>query len=256
MLNDHHIGYEDVTMELDYYCLRRCLSMTANKSLSQTLQRGLMILDLYTKSESEYSVKEISDILKFSPTIGFRLVNTLVGMGYLTRNVSNGKYRLGMSSYRLGIFANPNPKLVEKSHPFLEKISSETNETVSINVFDPVKMEGVCIASVESKDNIKFSSPVGLSRPLYKGASRKTILAYLTPSQQELVIDEAEKQGFQQVEKLKKELQLIKKNGYCYSEGEVTAGALNVSSPILTKEGLILASIAIHCPAYRKKKIR
>ncbi|MCI2256448.1 IclR family transcriptional regulator [Domibacillus sp. PGB-M46] len=226
----------------------------ADKSTSQTLRRGLMVLDLFHGNNREYSVKELTDKMNISSTVTFRLVNTLVESGYLTKNSSNGKYRLGLNAYKLGLYANPNPKLQQVALPFLEKISLATKETVSLNVVDPLTLEGVCIASIESPHDIKFSWPVGLSKPVYRGASRKILLAFMEPSQQEQVFQRAISEGFTDIDQLKADLMEIKENGFAYTEGEVNEGALNVSAPVLSNDGLILAGVSIHCPVYRKNE--
>jgi DNA-binding IclR family transcriptional regulator len=222
-----------------------------DKSTSQTLRRGLMVLDLFQERNVEYAVKELASQLNISSTVTFRLVNTLVECGYLTKNLSSGKYKLGFNAYKLGLYANPNFKLQQVSTPILERVAQETRETVSINVVDPITLKGICITSLESPNDIKFSTPVGLTRPLYRGASKKVILAFMEPSQQEQVFQRAISEGFKNIDDLKKDLEEIKKRGYAYSEGEVYQGAFNVSVPLFSSEGHILAGISITLPAFR-----
>ncbi|MGG0035302.1 IclR family transcriptional regulator [Priestia megaterium] len=225
----------------------------ADKSTSQTLRRGLLILDLFHTHSSQLTVKEITAKLNISSTITFRLVNTLIECGYLTKDSSTGKLRLGLNSYKLGIYADPIPQLRETAMPFLEHIAQLTKETVSLNVIDPITLEGVCVASIESPHDVKFSRPVGLSRPLHKGASRKVLLAFMDPTQQELVFQKIPPTDNMDIEVLKKDLENIRIQGFSHTEGEVNEGALNVAAPILSNQGLILAGLSIHCPTYRKK---
>jgi DNA-binding IclR family transcriptional regulator len=225
-----------------------------DKSTSQTLRRGLMVLDHFHGNDIEYSVKELTNKLNISSTVIFRLVNTLVESGYLTKNISTGKYRLGLNAYKLGLYANPNLRLQQVARPFLEKIAQVTRETVSLNVVDLITLEGVCIASIESSNDIKFSSPIGLSRPVYRGASRKVLLAFMEPLQQEQVFQRAISEGFTNIDELKKDLENIKLQGFAYTEGEVHEGALNVSAPVLSNDGLILAGVSIHSPVFRKEE--
>jgi DNA-binding IclR family transcriptional regulator len=224
----------------------------ADKSTAQTLRRGLMILDQFHGKDIEYSVKELTNKLDISSTVMFRLVNTLVECGYLTRNIATGKYRLGLHVYKLGLYANPNLKLQQVAKPFLERISQLTKETISLNVVDPLTLEGVCIDSIESPNDIKFSSPIGLSRAVYRGASRKVLLAYMEPSQQEQVFQMAISKGFTNIDNLKNELKKIRVQGFAHTEGEVYEGALNVSAPVLSNDGLLLAGVSIHSPVFRK----
>ncbi|KKD42655.1 IclR family transcriptional regulator [Bacillus sp. FSL L8-0167] len=224
-----------------------------DKSTSQTLRRGLHILDLFHKVNKEFTVKEITEKMGISTTVTFRLVNTLMECGYLTKNTSTGKIRLGLNAYKLGIYADPIPELREIAMPFIEDIAQKTKETVSLNIMDPVTKEGVCIASIESPHDVKFSRPIGLSKPIHKGASRKVLLAFMDHKQQELMIRRLSSKYEIEIDRLKEDLDQIKTKGFAYTEGEVNEGALNVAVPILSQEGHILAGLSIHCPTYRKK---
>ncbi|GLF90747.1 IclR family transcriptional regulator [Bacillus safensis] len=224
-----------------------------DKSTSQTLRRGLHILDLFHKVNKELTVKEITEKMGISTTVTFRLVNTLMECGYLTKNTSTGKIRLGLNAYKLGIYADPIPELREIAMPFIEDIAQKTKETVSLNIMDPLTKEGVCIASIESPHDVKFSRPIGLSKPIHNGASRKVLLAFMDHKQQELMIRRLSSKYEIEIDRLKVDLDQIKTKGFAYTEGEVNEGALNVAVPILSQEGHILAGLSIHCPTYRKK---
>ncbi|MCP3028345.1 IclR family transcriptional regulator [Halobacillus sp. A5] len=225
-----------------------------DKSTSQTLRRGLLVLDYFQGKDAEYSVKEIAKHLDISSTVTFRLVNTLVESGYLEKNVNSGKYRLGFNAYKLGLSADPHFSLQQLALPFLEQVAEKTQETVSMYVVNPLTLNGICITSLESPQEIKFSTPVGTSRSLYRGASKKVMLAFMEPPQQEQVFQRAIADGFTDIDELKKDLEKIKTDGFAHSESEVYKGAVNVSVPILSSNGRILAGISITFPVFRKEK--
>ncbi|WP_339183404.1 IclR family transcriptional regulator [Oceanobacillus sp. FSL W7-1293] len=225
-----------------------------DKSTSQTLQRGLKILDLFDEKDKEYNVKDLSNHFGFSPTVTSRLVNTLVEGGYLSRNESNGKYRLGFNAYKLGLNANPNILLQQLATPFLEEVAEKTLETVSMYVINPITLKGICIVSIESSQQIKFSTPVGSSRPLHHGGSKKVLLAFMEQKHQEQVFQRALADGYTKIDDLKRELEEIKKRGFAYSEGEIYNGAFNISVPIFSSKQEILAGISITFPAFRREK--
>jgi DNA-binding IclR family transcriptional regulator len=213
-----------------------------------------MVLDCFQEDEGEYKAKDLADKLNISVTTVARLLNTLVECGYLTKDEETNKYRLGLKAFTLGIYANPQPKLHQVARPYLEKISEQTNETVSLNYINPVTLTGIIIASIESKQYLKTSATVGVSRPLYLGASRKVLLAYTFPSQREVILQKAEAESDIDIAKLKKDLEEIRNRGFAYTEEEVNKGTLNVAAPILDENGNLLAGIAISSPTLRKKQ--
>ncbi|MCS0542519.1 IclR family transcriptional regulator, partial [Aeromonas veronii] len=235
----HYDEKEGITME--------------DKSTSQTLRRGLLVLDQYDKKGQEYSAKELAERLDISSTVTFRLVNTLLECGYLEKNRISGKYRLGFAAYKLGLNANPHFLLQQVAMPYLEKLAEKTQETVSMHVLNPLTLKGICIVSLESPKQIKFSTPVGIIRPLYLGGSKKVLLAFMNREQQEQVFKGAIAEGFTKINELKQDLEEIKNRGYAFSEGEVYKGAFNISVPILSSKGDLLAGISITLPVYRKE---
>src|SRR5579875_708953 len=151
---------------------------------SQTLARGLQVLGCFQERGSELGIKELSQALALPQTIISRLVATLVDYGYLVQNPQTKKYTLGLTAFTLGLHATPEPQLRHVAYPYLEQLQEMTKETVSLNVVDVASMDGVCIASIDSPAQIKLTTRVGSVRPLYRGATRKVLLAYLEPLQQ------------------------------------------------------------------------
>ncbi len=210
-----------------------------------------MILDCFQTSTQELKLKDFTQELKLSSTVLHRLLNTLVKYNYLTKNPKNSGYSLGMNVYRLGLKANPEPKLRQVSLPYLQKLSKITEETVSLHIVDYHNLTGICIEAIESAHELKIAAKIGLSKELYQGASRKVMMAQLSNQQKEQILNRAMDQGAN-TDKLKLDLDKIRKQQYAYSEEEVTKGVFNVSVPILTKKGDLLGSLAISSPLFRK----
>ncbi len=227
---------------------------------SQTLARGLKILNLFQEKSSKHSrfgtyrvelgIKEMQEELNLPKTVISRLVTTLSDYGYLYQNPQTKKYMLGITAYTLGLCAVPELEIRNISVPFMEKLAHATRETVSLNVVDPLTYNGTCISSIDSPEDIKLTTRLGSVRPLHRGASRKVLLAHLEPWQQDQYIarltlePEREKQ-------LRNELNQIVESGYAYSEQELDEGACAVAAPIVTEDRRLLAGIAIAGPLYR-----
>lgn len=217
---------------------------------SQTLARGLQVLQCFQDKGSEYGIRELSNALHLPTTIVARLVTTLSEFGYLYQNPLTKKYGLGMTAYTLGLRAHPNAALSTMARTVMQRLSDETGETSSLNVVNQATMEGVCIASIESPASIKLTTLVGSVRPLHIGTTRKVLLAYLEPSSQERYLDRLALDGKQQIH-LKMQLAAIRAAGYAYSEAELDDGAYAIASPVLDSSGRLLAGIAIAGPLYR-----
>ena len=217
---------------------------------AQTLARGLQILGCYRDKGSEYGIKELSFMLALPPTVVSRLVTTLVEYGYLYQNQDNKKYRLGLTAFTLGLRANPDLALQNAAYPLLQRLATDTNETVSLNVMNPATFEGVCIVSLESSAPVKLTTVVGSVRPLHRGATRKVLLAHFEPEDLNRYLDKFHIAGPERRD-LMAELEHIRVSGYAYSEGELDAGAYAIAAPILAPTGRILAGVAVAGPLFR-----
>jgi IclR family transcriptional regulator, KDG regulon repressor len=232
---------------------------------SQTLARGLGILNLFQEKSGkhkrygthhvELGIKELQAELDLPKTVVSRLVTTLVEYGYLYQNPQTKKYLLGMAAYKLGLCAVPELEIRNLAIPLMENLAQSTKETVSLNVADPLTFHGTCIFSIDSPADIKLTTRVGSVRPLHRGASRKVLLAFLENWQQEQYIARLSLRP-EDESQLRLELREIVSRGYAYSEQELDEGACAVAAPVLSKEGLLLAGIAVAGPLYRMTRER
>lgn len=221
---------------------------------SQTLARGLAVLDCFLGDDVEtLGVKDLAARLSLPQTNVARLVATLVEAGYLAQHPVTRQYRLGLRAYVLGLHANPADELRQAAQDVLVRLAQATGETVSLNVIDPVSLDGVCIASIDSPAQIKLTTRVGSVRPLYWGASRKVLLAFAADAEQKLVLDRAAADlSPAQQAALRAELQSICETGYASSEEELDNGAYAVAAPVWTQRGQLLAGVAVAGPLFRR----
>lgn len=70
-------------------------------NISETLDKGLRIQNLFSEERATYSLSEISRKLGISKTSVFRFVNTLCEHGYLQKDDKAKTYSLGMRTIPL-----------------------------------------------------------------------------------------------------------------------------------------------------------
>ena len=68
---------------------------------SQSLERGLDILEMIEAEGGSVGVREIARRLELSPTIVQRLINSLAARGYIEKIAETTRYRLGYRSLAL-----------------------------------------------------------------------------------------------------------------------------------------------------------
>ena len=72
------------------------------------------------------------------------------------------------------------------AHGILEKLSTDTGETVNLAVLDGSEI--LYLSVFESQHTFRMVSEVGRRRPLYCTALGKAVLAHLPPEQQRKII--------------------------------------------------------------------
>lgn len=224
------------------------------KNEVNSVKKALAILDLFPINGPELSISEISEKLGLPrPTVS-RLVNTLVGEGYLKRITKSRKYSLGIKLFRLSTVINSSMKITTVAAPLLRELRDNIGETVYLDILDGY--ERVCVLSFEGKQLLRIVVPIGQRSLLYAGADAKAILAY----QPENVIDEiVDKTGLKPFSKntitdataLKQELIKIKQEGVAVSIAECTPGSVAVSCPVWDQNGEVTSSVSISLPHAR-----
>jgi IclR family transcriptional regulator, KDG regulon repressor len=211
-----------------------------------------MLLNCFQGSAAprEQSLKELVQQLQLPQTVVSRLAATLVEYGYLYQNEANRKYRLGLAVFTLGFAADPHLELKTAARPWMERLALETGESISLNVVDAITGDGICIASLDSPNQIKLTTVVGSIRPLHRGATRKVLMANLSTEKQHEYFTRLRLSAEEQAT-LESELDTIRKEGYAVSEEELDKGAFAIAAPIFTRNGVLLGSIAVLGPLFR-----
>lgn len=228
-------------------------SLREKSRTSQTLERGLRVLGCFDEDTPELGVAQLAQTLELAPAIISRLVTTLAKMGYLVQHPSTKKYRLGLGAYLLGLQARPDVHLQQLARPVMERLWSDTGETVSLNVIHAATGQGMCIDSIDSRASIKLTTRIGSVRPLHRGATRKVLLAFLPPDDQARYLAALDVTANAR-RQLETDLTRIREQGYAYSEGEIDDGAYAIAAPICETHGRLLGGIAIAGPAFRMRE--
>lgn len=198
-------------------------------------------------------ITELSRTVRLPKGTVHRLVSSLVAKGFLARNEATGRYRLGLSLFRLGsVFLNQ-MEVREAALPVLHELARLTGETVNLNIARDRRR--VCIEKVESSHDIRHFVELGRPLPLYCGASGKVLLAFLPEEEIEAVIAEGllplTPRTVTDPQRLRRELAEIRRRGYAVSKDERVEGASAVSAPIYDSAGRVVAGLTISGPTYR-----
>jgi|SRR5450631_845062 len=134
---------------------------------SQTLDRGLQILEILAQAPSGRTVAQLAADLGVGRTVVYRLLATLE-MHLLVRRDSAGRISLGTGALRLA--GRVVPLLREAALPALRRLAEDVGATAHLTIADAG--EALAVAVVEpSWTDFHVAYRVGARHPLDRGAA-------------------------------------------------------------------------------------
>jgi DNA-binding IclR family transcriptional regulator/crotonobetainyl-CoA:carnitine CoA-transferase CaiB-like acyl-CoA transferase len=201
--------------------------MTAAAGSIRTVQRALSVLDCFQIETPRLSMHEIAQRIQLPKSTTFRILATLVAEGYLVQT-ERQQYALSQKLSRLGSVAQRSVKRHDVIHPVLERLASETGETVEISVLDGDSR--TCIDMVESSSTLKSVVHIGIRLPLVYGATGKVFLAGLPAKEVERLV--AADGGRVDMRALTAQLDEVRAHGFAFTRNERVTGAAAVAAPV------------------------
>lgn len=229
--------------------------MTDNRTkpeLSQTLARGLTLLQLIADGREGVAVRELAAVMQLPRSIVQRLLYTLEAEGFLERHPSQVGYRLAIKMWSLGCAAVRRLDVREAARPELEQLAAKTSETCKIGVLDG--HEVVYVDGIESAQAVRAYIPIGGRAEAHCIATGKAILAYLPPERLARAIDAMRrhvKTAAIGTPAFAAELEQVRKRGFAVNRGERNQEVGAVAAPIFDARGDVAACIGAILPLSR-----
>ncbi|SDU83855.1 IclR family transcriptional regulator [Jiangella alkaliphila] len=141
--------------------------------ISQTLDRGLRLLEVLSGSSEGLTVAEASSVLGVNRTIVYRLLATLEQHG-LVRRVAGGRFSVGFGVLTLA--GSVQPSLRQVAQPVLRALAEDVGATAHLTIADGA--EALAVAVVEpTRTDYHVAYRVGSRHPLERGAAGRAVLA-------------------------------------------------------------------------------
>ncbi len=211
----------------------------------KSLHRAIDLL-LSFQARPLLSIEEMARITKWPKSSVYRFVRILRDRGLLSLDPETKRYRLGPVIYELGRTGAPD--LCTLARPALERLTKESGESSFLSVRQGCETRYA--DCVEGPERIRFTAPLGKAVPLYAGASAKVILAFMEEKEQRkymrsLRLKRLCTATIMDKRKLLQSLALIRRRGYAFTQEELYRGAWGLAAPILDRNGVAVASLAI-----------
>lgn len=225
------------------------------KNLVHSLAKGFRVLEAFTAAEPELLQSEVARRAGLDQGTAFRMLNTLVALGYVAKVPGTRRYCLTLKPLELGFNAIARTGLRDLAGPLLRGLVGEVNEAASLGVLDGadiVYVERVQAGLVRMGVDIRVGSRIAACA----SAIGHAVLAFL-PEPQLLPVMRASR--FAPIgpnvpaseEELRRRLAVVREEGVALSDWAAVNGLRVLAAPVRDRSGFPVAALSVAAPAMR-----
>jgi IclR family pca regulon transcriptional regulator len=230
-------------------------SRDSKKNLVQSLEKGFRVLQAFTSEEPELVLADVARRAGLDNATTFRLLNTLLKLGYISKVGDSRRFRLTLRCLDLGFNAIAHSELRRIARPILRTLVGTVNEAASIGVLDGAEV--VYVERVQAGlARLGVDVRIGNRVPVYSTAIGQALLAF-QPRQTQIDILEAAPR-IKRTEKtvtdlntLLKRLDTVRRRGYAVSDQENVTGLCVLAAPVKDIDDLPIAAVSVAAPVLR-----
>jgi IclR family KDG regulon transcriptional repressor len=227
-----------------------------------SVEKTLRVLEAYSSDRQELSTIELSRLLAMDKSSVSRIVLTLQHHGYLNRNPSTGKYRLGAKLVDLGnqvLDRYDQLDLGEVASPYLHELARKIEEVVHLGVLDDEEV--INLKKVAGGQIVTVDTKVGGRYPAHACALGKVLLAGIPAEELAQRLDARPLQRRTEhtlvdPQALIREIQRVRKQGYALEREESFIGLCCAAAPIRGSGGKVVAAVSATVPKQRSDRAR
>jgi IclR family acetate operon transcriptional repressor len=213
-----------------------------------TLEKGLLTLEMIADTAGDIGLSELSARLDEPISVVFRVLRTLLNLGYLSQDPVTKRYSLGLRVWELGEKAAARLDIRDSVQPALNKLTRATGETAS---FAWVRdHEYTYIATADGSQPLRAYVERGSRLPLSSPtASARAILAFSDAELVDAVLAGRLKRQTPTTvtdpQRVRAMLDVIRERGVAVVHAENQPSLSAVAAPIRDPYGRCIGAIAL-----------
>ncbi|MDP3820485.1 MAG: IclR family transcriptional regulator [Burkholderiales bacterium] len=182
------------------------------------------------------------------------LLRGLTAEGYLQRH--DTAYRLGPESFVLGAALVAARSLAIVATPYLLDARAQSGETVLLAVIDRAAGRLTYTQIVESHKPVRYTVPVGTTRPLFAASAGRVLLAFQDDAWRRDYLKTADLRALTDRtvtdrRQLARVLDRVRAAGFASTVGEVTPDVAGFAAPVFEPTGQVNAALIVAAPIER-----
>jgi IclR family pca regulon transcriptional regulator len=226
-------------------------SAPGSKSMVLSLAKGFRVLEVFDAHEPELTLSQIAARAELDPGTTYRLVKTLVMLGYLQPALGK-RYRLGWKVLDLGFSAIGRMDIHAIARPILRSLVGPVNEAASVAVLDGpeiVYVERVQVAL----GRLGVTQRIGARLPAYCTAVGHAMLAYLPMEERIQLLNRRDRVKLTpntpvSIAEIEARLERVREVGYALSDQDTVLGVRVIAAPLFDRDDRPWAAVSAAAP--------
>jgi Transcriptional regulator len=216
---------------------------------ANAIEKALQLLMEFTPNNSPMSTSELSRSTGFHTATTSRILITLAEHGFLRQDPSTRRFSLGESIVKLSRAVDRSLKsgLVALAKPYLDELSVAVSQTVTLETMVGTNTILGCV--VEGPQIVRVAGQIGEVMPWNIAAGLRSILAFLSPEErQKFLVNPMEtftKKTINTIEDYLAALEVVRRKGYSFEEGEFFVGINAIGAPIFDRDQRPIAAVCV-----------
>ena len=225
------------------------------KNYVASVGKAFAVLKSFTSEAFELTLSEVAARADLDRGTAFRLIQTLIELGYLQAVPQSRRFRLGVACLDLGYTVLSHGSLRTIVEPLLRDLVPEAGDAASLGILDGGDV--IYLARVSAGlDRYKMDRRPGTRIPAYSAALGHAMLAHLQREEQIQRLEsrprvKLSERTLTDLDALLTRLDQVKKKGHALSDGENAYGLRTLATPILDAQGSVIAGLSVTVDAMR-----
>jgi IclR family pca regulon transcriptional regulator len=221
----------------------------------QSLERGLTVIRAFGEDHPELTLSEVAERAGLNRAAARRFLLTLVDLGYV--RTDGRRFSLSPRVLELGYAYLSGLGLPEIAEPHLERLAAEVHESSSVSVLDGDDI--VYVGRVPTSRIMRVAINVGTRFPAHATSMGRVQLAALPEPELDAYLARADRRQLTahtitDETELRRELGLIRTQGWALVDQELEEGLRSVAAPIHDRGGRVVAAVNVSAHASRASK--
>lgn len=211
------------------------------------VEKTFAVIELFAAHNRGYTLSEVSRLLSLPISTTSSLLYTMQNCGYLYRD-AKGLFYLSMQIVIQATKVSSQLRPREIAEMELIKLTEVTGLTSCLAIPDGDQL--VWIEKIEGKGHIQLAAQVGKRMHLHHTSTGKAILAHLPDENVDAIVASAGLPALTEftittAAALRKELNLVRAQGYAIDSQETGIGILGVAAPIFDHKAKLVGSVGV-----------